>query len=153
MHPKNLKLAEIMAAIGGVLLGVSVFLKAYVPSDNPNAFILKEGSHAAASAWDAQPVLRFVLLAAALTPLILAYIILRDHELSWPRGEVTAVIGIFTIGLIVYNAILDRPGEPPGQIGLGIGFWGMFIGAILICVGGAIRSGESERRRKPPGVL
>ncbi|HEX8101098.1 MAG TPA: hypothetical protein VF533_00660 [Solirubrobacteraceae bacterium] len=153
MHPQNLKLAEIVAAIGGILLGVSLFLKAYVPSDNPNAYVIKEGSHAAVSAWDAHSWLRWVLLLAALTPLILTYIILRDHTLSWPRGEVTAVVGIFAIGLIVYNSILDRPGSPSGQIGLGIGFWGMFIGAIMICVGGAIRSGESERRRKPPGVL
>lgn len=153
MHPQNIKLAEIAAAIGGIILGVSLFLSAYVPSDNPNAYVLREGSQAAASAWDVHSWLRWVLLLAALAPLILTYIILRDHKLSWPRGEVTAVVGIFSIGLIIYNGVLDRPGQPPGQIGLGIGFWGMLIGAILICVGGAIRSGESERRRKPPGVL
>lgn len=151
MHPENIKGAEIVAALGGILLGVSLFLNAYVPSDNPNAVI--EGSRAAASAWDVHTILKWVLLAAAVAPLILTYIILRDHPLSWPRGEVTAVVGIFAVGLIVYNGVLDRPGEPPGQIGLGIGFWGMIIGAFLLCAGGAIRSGESERRRKPPGVL
>ena len=151
MHFGNLRRAEIIAAAGGVLLVLALFLKAYVPSDNPNALI--EGAHRAASAWDTHDILRWLLMAAALAPLILTYVVLRDHQLSWPRGEVTAVVGIFALGLIIYNGILDRPGEPQGQIGLGIGFWCMLAGAILIAVGGAVRSGESERRRKPPGVL
>ena len=111
------------------------------------------GSRGSFSAWDVHDILRYVLLVAAAAPIILAYIILRDHTLSWPRGELTAVIGIFAFGLIIYNGVLVRPGEPSGQISLAIGWFGMLAGALLITVGGAIRSGESERRRKPPGVL
>lgn len=152
MHPENIKRGEIIAAVGGVLLAISIFLNAYIPNEeNRNAVI--DGSRQAVSAWDVHSILKWLLLAAAAAPLILLYIVLRDHQLSWPRGEVTAVIGIFALGLIFYNGILDRPGEPSGQIALGIGFWGMLVAALLIATGGAMRSGESERRRKPPGVL
>ncbi len=152
MHPQNIKKGEILAAIGGILLALSLFVDAYIPNEeNRNAVI--DGSRAAASAWDVHSILKWVLLAAAVAPLILTYIVLRDHQLSWPRGEVTAVIGIFALGLIFYNGILDRPGEPSGQIALGLGFWGMLLAALLVAAGGAMRSAESERRRKPPGVL
>lgn len=140
-----------MAAIGGLLLAVAIFLPAYAPSDNPNAMIA--GRREAVSVWDVHGVMRWFLLLSAAASLILTYIIMRDHELSWPRGEVTAVVGIFAIGILLYNGILDRPGEPSGQIGLGIGWVGMMIGAVLVVIGGAVRSAESERRRKPPGVL
>ena len=151
MHPKNLSTAEIVAAAGGVLLAIALFLTAYEPSDNPNAII--GGAREAVTAWEIHDILRWILLAAAIAPIVLTYIVLRDHQLSWPRGELTAVIGIFAIGLVFYNGILDRPGEPAGQISLGIGWFGMMVGALLIFGGGALRSAESERRRKPPGVL
>jgi hypothetical protein len=151
MDPSRLKRGEIIAALGGVLLAVSIFLPAYSPSENPNAII--EGSRDAVSVWQVHDILRWLLLLAAAAPLILGYIILRDHQLSWPRGEVTAVTGIFATGLIVYNGVLDRPGEPSGQISLAAGWYGLLLGAVLIAVGGAMRTSESERRRKPPGVL
>jgi hypothetical protein len=151
MDPSRLKRGEIIAALGGILLAVSIFLPAYSPSENPNAVI--EGSRDAVSVWQVHDLLRWLLLLAAAAPLILAYIILRDHELSWPRGEVTAVTGIFATGLVVYNGVLDRPGEPSGQISLAAGWYGLLLGAVLIAVGGAMRTSESERRRKPPGVL
>jgi hypothetical protein len=151
MDPSRLKRGEIIAALGGVLLAVSIFLPAYSPSENPNAVI--EGSRDAVSVWQVHDILRWLLLLAAAAPLILGYIILRDHQLSWPRGEVTAVTGIFATGLIVYNGVLDRPGEPSGQISLAAGWYGLLLGAVLIAVGGAMRTSESERRRKPPGVL
>ena len=76
---------------GGLLLAVAVFLPWYDTSDNPNAEI--DGARGDFSAWDVHPIMRWLLLAAAAAPLILAWIVLRDHELSWPRGEMTAVVG------------------------------------------------------------
>jgi hypothetical protein len=146
----KLQRGEIIAAVGGILLAISLLRPAYSPSENPNANV--DGSRAAVSAWEVHDIGRWVLLLAAVAPLVLAYVILRDHELSWPRGEVTAVVGIFAIGLIFYIGILDRPGEPASQIALAIGWYGMFLGAWMIAIGGALRAGESERRRKPPGV-
>ena len=152
MHPGNLKVSDFVAAAGGVLLGICVFLPWYQPSeDNENAVVA--GSRDAVSAWGAHDILRFVFLAAAIAPVVLLYIVLRDHQLSWPRGEMTAVIGIAVFGFIGYLGWIDRPGEPRGEISLAIGWYGAFLGVILMAVGGASRASSTERPRKPPGVL
>jgi hypothetical protein len=152
VHPSNVSRSEIIAALGGILLGIGIFLPWYVPNKaNRNAVVA--GSRDAVSAWDAHTYLRFLLLAAALAPLVLLYIVLRDHELSWPRGELTAVIAIAAFGIIGYVGIIDRQGDPPGEISLGIGWFMSFAGSILMAIGGAMRAGTSERPRKPPGVL
>ena len=152
MHPSKLSRSEVIAALGGILLLVGIFLPWYVPNtDNRNAVVA--GSREAVSAWEAHTVLRFLFLAAALAPLILAWIVLRDHELSWPRGEMTAVVAIAAFGIIGYLGVVDRPGDPPGEIGLGLGWFLAMAGVIAMAIGGAMRAGSSERPRKPPGVL
>jgi hypothetical protein len=152
MRPSRLSRSELIAALGGILLGIGVFLAWYVPNtDNRNAIVA--GSREAVSAWQAHDLLRFLFLAAAVAPLILAYIVLRDHKLSWPRGEMTAVVAIAAFGIIGYLGIIDRPGEPPGEISLGLGWFLSFAGVILMAIGGSMRAGSSERPRKPPGVL
>jgi hypothetical protein len=152
MHPSKLSRSELIASAGGILLGIGIFLAWYVPNtDNRNAVVA--GSREAVSAWQAHQLLRYLFLAAALAPLILAYIVMRDHELSWPRGELTAVVAIAAFGIIGYLGIVDRPGEPPGEIGLGIGWFLSMAGVILMAVGGAMRASGTERPRKPPGVL
>ncbi len=108
--------SEWIAVAGGLLLAVAVFLPWYGTSDNPNAEI--DGARGDFSAWDVHPILRWLLLAAAAAPLILAWIVLRDHELSWPRGEMTAVVAMAALGLVLYSGIVTRPGEPRSEIGL-----------------------------------
>jgi len=152
MDVSRLSRSELIAALGGILLLFGVFLPWYVPNtENPNAIVA--GSREAVSAWEAHTLLRFLFIAAAIAPLILAYIVLRDHELSWPRGEMTAVVAIAAFGIIGYVGVIDRPGEPPGEISLGIGWFVSMAGVILMAIGGAMRAGSSERPRKPPGVL
>jgi len=152
MDVRRITLSEIIAAVGGVLLAVSVFVKWYeARPENANANI--NGMTGVVSAWDAHSILRYLLLAAALAPIVLLYIVVRDHELSWPRGEMTAVIGIIAFGLVVYNGVIDRPGEPPSEIELEIGWWMALLGTILITVGGSYRASTTERPRKPPGVM
>jgi hypothetical protein len=151
MDASKLTKGELIAAIGGLILALAVFLPAYTPSSNPNAIVA--GGRVDASIWDAQHKMRILLLLAAVAPVILIYIILRDNELSWPKGEVTAVLGLVALTLVFYSGILDRPGDPDGQIGLGIGWYLAFVGALTIAAGGAVRASTVERRRKPPGVL
>jgi hypothetical protein len=147
----RLSRSEWIAVSGGLLLMVAVFLPWYGTSDNPNAVL--DGGRGDFSAWQVHPILRWLLLAAALAPLILAYIVLRDHELSWPRGEMTAVVAMAALGLVLYNGIVTRPGEPRAQISLQIGWFLAVAGIVLMMVGGATRATEVERARKPPGVL
>src|SRR4051795_7042327 len=143
---------EYLAVLGGVLLALSLFLPWYETNpDNRNAVI--DGLRGTVTAWTAFPILRWLLLAAAVAPLILAWIVLRDHTLSWPRGEMTTVVGVAASGLTLYVGLLSRPGEPPAEIHLQIGYLISVVGALSIAAGGAIRAGSSERPRKPPGVL
>jgi len=152
MDFRRITTSEILAAVGGALLAIGVFLPWYRPNtDNRNANV--NGIRDAVSAWDAHSILRYLLLAAALAPIILLYIVVRDHELSWPRGEMTAVIGIIAFGLTAYVGIIDRPGEPPNEIGLGFGWFMSLLGTIMIAVGGSYRASTTERPRKPPGVF
>jgi hypothetical protein len=144
--------AELIAAVGGLLLAAGVFLPWYrTDPDNPNAVI--DGATGSLSAWDVHPLLRWLLLAAASAPFILIWIVIREHELSWPRGELTAVVGIAAFGLVAYTGLLDRPGTPSGAIDLAIGFLLAFLGSVLMIVGGGLAAGQTERARKPPGVL
>jgi hypothetical protein len=152
MGQRKLSTSEYVAALGGLLLAASVFVKAYeARPQNPNANI--DGAKGTLSIWEVHDILRYLYLLAALAPIILVYIVLRDHELSWPRGEMTAVIGLTAMTLLFYTGIIDRPGEPAGQIELEIGWYGAMAGALLSAAGGAKRSTETARTRKPPGVL
>jgi len=152
MHFGRLGRGELIAAVGGLLLAVCLFLPWYeTDPDNPNAVI--DGQTGALSGFEVHPTLRWLLLAAAAAPLILVWIVIRDHELSWPRGEMTAVVAIAAFGLVAYTGLLDRPGSPKGAISLQLGFYGALLGTILMIVGGSITAGQNERVRKPPGVL
>lgn len=164
MSLSRLKRNEWAGLIGGVLLVVSVFVKWYetqfqVPAaqingkggKNPEAGITPgDGTY---SAWEVHDILRWLLIAAAVAPLILAYIIARDIQLSWARGEMTMVVAIAVAGLVFYNGIIDRPGEPSGAIELEIGWYGAMLASLMIAYGAIMRSSEIERRRKPPGTI
>src|SRR3954452_14377969 len=141
-----------LAVLGGLLLALGVFLPWYATNpDNRNANV--DGATGSVSAWEAHPILRWLLLAAALAPLILAWVIVRDHELSWPRGEMTAVVGMIALVLVLYVGLVDRPGDPSGQISLKYGWFVALLGIAGIILGGATRASGTERPRKPPGVL
>ncbi len=143
---------EWIAMVGGLLIAISIFVKSYeARPENPNANI--DGERGTLSVWEAHGILRWLLLLAAIAPFILAYIIATGQQLSWARGEMTAVVAVAAGGLIFYNGIIDRPGEPSGEIELELGWYGLMLGAILMFVGAAIRSSEVERARKPPGTI
>ena len=148
----RLSRSELLAMAGGLLLAGGLFAPWYdvVSRLASIAGVEGLGSH---SAWDAHAILRWLLLVVAIAPFVLAYIIVRDHQLSWARGELTAVLAIFAVGLVLYVGVVDRPGEPPGQIELAWGWYIALAGTVLMLVGAARRTTETERRRKPPGTI
>lgn len=158
MKVENLSRGEWIAMLGGLILGISVFLPVYgVTKDNPNA-TLHTGAggrcgDGMCSFFQVHSTSRWLILAAAAAPFILAWIIVREHELSWPRGQLTSIVAIAAIGIVGYMGIIDRPGEPKGDIGLEYGWFGLILGGILMLVGSVMRQQETETKRKPPGTL
>lgn len=102
------------------------------------------------------PILRWLLIAGALSPFILAWIIVRGHKLSWAPGEMTMVIGFTMMVLIGYNGIIDRPGSGTSEIAVGLdyGYWIAFVCSVAIAATGFLRSQAGQRRqRKAPGTV
>jgi hypothetical protein len=102
------------------------------------------------------PILRWLLLAGALSPLILAWIIVRGHKLSWAPGEMTMVAGFAMVVLIGYNGILDKPGSGTAEVGVSLdyGYWIALVGSIAISATAFLRSQAGQRReRKAPGTV
>jgi len=144
-----------------LLLVISVlFLPWFSLSDSPERandpernYICGDGD-LSCTAWETFPILRWLLLLAALAPAILAWILIRGHALSWAPGEMTMVAGSAAAILILYNGILDRPGDTFG-VGLDAGYWIALAAAIGIAATGFTRSLESGGRqaRKAPGTV
>ena len=152
MHFRQLDRGELVAVLGGAVLGLSVFLAWYTLGDKFTVLGNCRGPDTSCTAWNSLLILRFLLLIAAIAPAILAWIILRGHALSWPRGEMTAIIAIFALGFTVFRGVIDKPGTPPGEIGISIGWWIALVGGVLILVGSVWRTKESMATRKPPGL-
>lgn len=149
---KRLSTDELIGVLGGLLLAGAQFAPWY-DSVSPLASIGGFGGLGEHSAWQVHAVLRWLLLLIAVAPFVLAYIVARDHQLSWARGELTAVLAIVALGVVLWVGVVDRPGEPPGQIELAWGWYVALTGSGLILAGAARRTGETERRRRPPGSL
>ncbi len=159
MSFKSVDRGELIAIVGGIVLGASLFLTWYTLG-NPNTMLeqCKHPMHfsqgpVGCTGWGTLGVISYVLALAAIAPLILTYVIIRGHALSWPRGELTAVTAMTALTLIVFRGLIDKPGTPVGEIAIGLGWWIGLLGGLLILAGSILRSQESAGRRKPPGVL
>lgn len=149
---ERLTVNELVAMLGGLMLGACLFAPWY-DVVSPLARLAGKTGVGTYGGWEAHSILRWALLLMAIAPFILAYIVARDHKLTWARGELTAVLSIVAFGLLLYIGVIDRPGEPPGQIELAWGWYVALLGSILMLAGAALRTGETERRRKPPGTI
>jgi hypothetical protein len=109
-------------------------------------------ANASCSAWKSLVMVRYLLLIAAIAPAVLAWIIVRGHALSWPRGEMTAIIAIAALMFTLFRGLIDPPATPPGEISISYGWWIGLPGGILILIGSVWRAQESATTRKPPGL-
>jgi hypothetical protein len=153
MNFKQLDRGELIAVVGGLLLAISLFLTWYKTGNKNSVLSSCVGAHKSCSGWDALTNLRYLLLAAALAPAILAYIVATGAALSWPRGELTAVVALAALALTIFRGLISKPGSPSGEISVAYGWWVALLGGVLILVGSVARTRESAARRKPPGVL
>ena len=153
MQFRQLDRGELIAVAGGILLAASLFMVWYRLGDRYSVLNSCTGANHSCSGWASLSIVRFLLLLTAIAPIVLAYIIVRGHALSWPRGELTAVIALSALTFTLFRGLIDKPGSPPGQISIGYGWWVALLGGALILLGSIWRSREGAARRKPPGVL
>lgn len=165
MDTSKLDRSEIIGMVAAVVLVIALFLEWFSLSTDPS--VVQRGSdpanwacgvgNSSCSGWDTFPIARWLLLAAAAAPFILAWIVLRGHALSWPRGELTAIVGLTAFVLIAYNGIIDRPGSHQQEIGISleIGYWIALLAAAGIAGAGIGRATEAEKgnMRKTPGTV
>ena len=144
---------EFMAIAGGILLVGALFLPWYSVENSRGTIGTDLRGPGDFTGWEVHDIQRWLLIAAAVAPFILAYIVIRGHKLSWARGEMTAVSSIAAFGLIVYGGLIDKPGDPASLTSLKLGWLVALLGVLLMLVGSALRASEVERARKPPGVL
>jgi hypothetical protein len=152
MHLRELDRGELIAVLGGGVLAISVFLEWYKLGDRFAVLNTCRGPNGTCSAWKSLMILRFLLLVTAIAPAVLAWIIVRGHALSWPRGEMTAIIAIAALTFTLFRGLIDRPGTPPSEISVAYGWWIGLIGGVLILIGSVWRAQQSAGTRKPPGL-
>ncbi|GAC1581396.1 MAG: hypothetical protein NVS3B18_14960 [Candidatus Dormibacteria bacterium] len=153
MHFRDLTRGELLAIVGGALLGVSLFLSWYSLGNRHATLGSCHGPHTTCTGWASLAAIRYVLLIAAIAPAILAYIIIRGHALSWPRGELTAVIAMLALVITIFLGVVAKPGMPSGEISVTDGWWLALVADLLILFGAVWRAQMSGAQRKPPGVL
>jgi hypothetical protein len=162
MDTSKLGRSEIIGMVAAAVLVLGLFLEWYSLSTDPS--VVQRGGDPAnwacgvgdssCSGWETFPILRWLLIAAAAAPFILSWIVIRGHALSWPRGELTAIVGLTAFVLIAYNGIVDKP-QDGLEIGLAFGYWLTLLASIGIFVSGGFRAAESGggARRKPPATF
>ena len=153
VHWDKVSRGELIAAASGIVLAVSLFLNWFSTDYSNRNSKINGKPFQTVTAWESERVISVLLLLAAIAPLILLWIIVREHQLSWPRGELTAVVAITAFVLIVLLGIVVRPGDPRDTISLEIGWFLALVAAIGMAVGAAQRSKKSGGVRKPPGTL
>ena len=154
MHPSRIERDEVIAVVGGLILAAGLFL-AWYHLDNANATLNQfKGPDQDVTGWQALKIMRYLLLAAAAAPLILTWIVVRGHKLTWPRGEVTTVVAVTALTLVILRGVIIKPGEPTGQISLQIGYLVSLLGAFVMLISSAFHRAKADTTaKKPPGVL
>ncbi len=162
MNTSKLDRSEIIGMVAALVLVISLFLEWFSLSTDPS--VVQRGNDSAnwacgvgnssCTGWDTFPIVSILLLLAAAAPFILAWIVMRGHALSWPRGELTAIVGLTAFVLIAYNGIVDKP-QAGLEMSLSFGYWLALLASIGIFISGGSRAVESGggARRKPPATF
>ena len=95
---------------------------------------------------------QYMLIAACIAPVILAYIVMRGYSLTWDRGEITAIVGITALVLILYNGLIGGKPDDAVSTTFGVGYYVAIAASIGIFIAGVMRLGEHGPGNKPPGV-
>ncbi len=164
MHFSKLSLSELLGVLAAAVLVVALlFLNWFDLGRNVEsreigtaaAFLCGKNEYHCGG-FDTFPILRWILLAAAAAPFILAYIVIRGHKLSWAPGELTMVIGFAAFVLLLYNGIIDTPGMGDAQIKVtkDVGYYVALAATFGIAAAGVGRVMAAQKGpRKAPGTV
>lgn len=162
MDLSRLQRYELVGIASSALLVLSLFLPWFDLGGSPalrdanDAWICGTGD-TSCSGWATFPILRWLLVAAAAAPLILAYFVITDEKGQYPTGEFTMTVGLAVIVLVAFNGILNKPGTSIEEAGVSLswGYWVALIAGFLMTAAGALRSLESGggAPKKPPGTF
>jgi len=160
VDPSRISRAEITAVVAGFVLVLSLFLPWYSLGSGPD---VARGQEPAAwacgigdntcTAFETFQTLRWFWLVAGLAPLVLTFFAVRGVETSWPRGEMTAIIGLIAFVLIVFNGLIDRPSGRDIQVHLTWGYFLALLSSLTVFAAGAVGSLDhgGGAPRRPPG--
>lgn len=154
---------ELIGIVAGIILVLSLlFLPWFNLSESDtrtaqDAWICGVGEYSC-TGFETFSIVRWLLIAGAVAPAILAYVLMRSHKLSWAPGEMTMVVGFVLVVLIAYNGLIAKPVPDSGvEFGttLDLGYYVALVCAIVIGVTGYMRSLETGARqgRKAPGTV
>jgi hypothetical protein len=160
METSKLNRGELIGIVAGILLVASLFVQWYsldtegVQRDEPDDWVCGVGENSC-TGFETFPILRWLLIAAAVAPMILTYIVVRGHKLSWPRGELTAIVGLTAFVLIAYNGFIDKPSPNDIGVNLSYGYFLAIIASLGIFISGGFRSVDSGggAKRRAAGTI
>lgn len=157
----RLQRIELLGVAAAALLVVAVFLPWFDLThqtqlrQQQDAWVCGANDYSC-SAWETFPINRWLFLAAASAPIILAYFILTSQRGQYPTGEATMTTGLAVIVLVGYNGIIQKPGSGiQFGISLDYGYFLALLAGLGLTVAGALRSLESGggAERKPPATF
>jgi hypothetical protein len=152
---------ELVGLGAAALLILALFLPWFTLSHEPvlrqhqDAWVCGPGKYTC-SGWDTFPLNRYLFLAAAAAPMILAYFVLTSQRGKYPTGEFTMTVGLAVIVLVGFNGIIQKPGTGVQfGVGLSYGYFLAILAGMIMAVTGALRSLESGggAGRKPPATF
>jgi hypothetical protein len=146
---RRLRRADVVQLAACGAFAITIFLSWY-GTDPQSTTAQINGRTGSVSAWQAHPIERWFLLAAAVAGVVSAWTTIRAHDVGWHRGEMAVVVAATVVVLLLFDAFIIRPGSPPAAIGLRYG-WYLALIAALAGFGAAIAR-LPRAQRKPPGV-
>ncbi|MBI5310419.1 MAG: hypothetical protein HZB14_05255 [Actinobacteria bacterium] len=144
---------RLIAAIGGIVLIVSLFLTWYKFESSASVGGFSSSASTGVSAWDAFGLIDLILLVVGLLAIVPAALDIFDLEIELPVDMAFLALGAGGAGtaLIVYR-VLDKPGPDvevnvPGfeaSVGLGFGLIIGLVACVAVAVGGFRQMSEGE---------
>lgn len=161
MDFSRLERTDAVGALSSLLLVVSLFLPWFslgqVAQREEGGYWVCGTGDTSCTGFETFPILRWLLIAAAVAPLILAYLIVTAERTAYPTGEFTMTVGFAVIVLVGFNGIIDKPGSELEEIGISLD-WGYFVALLagfLMAGAGGVRSlgFGGGAPRKPPATF